>query len=121
LLPDNSNGSDMTALRLLPSFPAECWPSGPRRQGFASAAPNAPLTAPGRSEPSPLGKKVALGKKTKNKLDTDRPSHGRRDIRLAPKEDTGKASVPGDAAQRRKLCPNGDHIRAYMPVGGQSL
>jgi hypothetical protein len=36
--------------RLLPSFLAEGWQSGPRRQGFAGAAANAPLTAPGRSE-----------------------------------------------------------------------
>ena len=32
-----------------PSCLAEWWQSGPRRQGFACAAQNAPLTAPGRS------------------------------------------------------------------------
>jgi len=77
LLRDNSTGSDMTALRLLPSFPAECWQSGPRRQGYAGAAQNPPLTAPGRSESSPLGKREPWERK-KIKLDTDRPSHGRR-------------------------------------------
>ena len=33
-----------------PSFLAEWWQSGPRRQGSADVANNAPLTAPGRSE-----------------------------------------------------------------------
>ena len=41
-----------------PSFLAEWWQSGPRRQGFADAAQNAPLTAPGRSANPPLGRKV---------------------------------------------------------------
>ena len=45
-----------------PSFLAEWWQSGPRRQGFARAAQNAPLTAPGRSENPPLGRKVDFRK-----------------------------------------------------------
>jgi Transposase IS116/IS110/IS902 family len=43
-----------------PSFLAEWWQSGPRRQGSAYAAQNAPLTAPGRSANPPPGRKVDL-------------------------------------------------------------
>ncbi len=53
------------------------WQSGPRRQGFARAAQNAPLTATGRSAKPPLTRKLKK-KETRNKnLDSDRPSHGR--------------------------------------------
>jgi hypothetical protein len=40
---------DQKSRATAPSFRAEWWQSGPRRQGFADAAKNAPLTAPGRS------------------------------------------------------------------------
>src|SRR5271167_2773455 len=43
-----------------------------------SAAKNAPLTAPGRSEHPPVRKeREILGKTDQNLLDADRPSHGR--------------------------------------------
>src|ERR1022692_4314952 len=48
-----------------PSFLAEWWPSGPRRQGFADAAQHAPLTAPCRSANPPLERKVELGRQVK--------------------------------------------------------
>src|ERR1022692_2552601 len=48
-----------------PSFLAEWWPSGPRRQGFADAAQHAPLTAPCRSANPPLERKVGLGRQVK--------------------------------------------------------
>lgn len=55
------------------SFLAKSSQSGPRRQGFADAAKNAPLTAPGRSEYRSAKKEERRGK-----LYLTWPSHGRR-------------------------------------------
>jgi hypothetical protein len=115
-----------------PSLLAEGWPSGPRRQGFAVAAQNAPLTAPGRSANGSARREGECyeGQLQQQKhpvvkvlLDIDRNSHGRRSHNCAPfvrQTGEGKAQTCAIALFRqltRRALTRGDQLLPHQFAG----